>query len=221
MKEMVNLIDIFVGKQHKMYYCLELLVEPWAAKYYKNEINRNNDNAGYDLYCEAAEVSGYSIPAVLVNQGVRARMVRVLGDEPYSQGHYLNATTKLPQEEVHYRLVPRSSICKTPLLMANCEGIIDRVYLYLNHDNTQDLATIEREVGRRQPHAIIYMDEPTLPYKYLNKELFEPLYCSSPAPIARMATLDVSLLDQFDNLVDLCGRDWTLLLEIIYYDQSP
>jgi hypothetical protein len=104
---------------------------------------------------------------------------------------------------------------------ADIDFMINRVYLYLNHDNTQDLATIEREVGRRQPHAIIYMDEPTLPYKYLNKELFEPLYCSSPAPIARMATLDISLLDQFDKLVDLCGRDWTLLLEIIYYDQSP
>ena len=104
---------------------------------------------------------------------------------------------------------------------ADIDFMISRIYLYLNHDNTQDLATIEREVGRRQPHAIIYMDEPTLPYKYLNKELFEPLYCSSPAPIARMATLDISLMDQFDNLVDLCGRDWTLLLEIIYYDQSP
>lgn len=104
---------------------------------------------------------------------------------------------------------------------ADIDFMISRVYLYLNHDNTQDLATIEREVGRRQPHAIIYMDEPNLPYKYLNKELFEPLYCSSPAPIARMATLDISLMDQFDNLVDLCGRDWTLLLEIIYYDQSP
>ena len=109
-----------------MYYRLELLVEPWAAKYYKNEVNRNNDNAGYDLYCDAAVISG--TPSVLVNQGVRARMVQVLGDEPYSQGHYLNATVQLPQEEVHYRLVPRSSICKTPLLMANSEGIIDRTY---------------------------------------------------------------------------------------------
>lgn len=106
----------------------------------------------------------------------------------------------------------------------NCTDLdfmINRLYLYLNHDNTLDLATIERGVGRQQPHAIIYMDEPTLPYKYLNKETFEPLYCSSPAPIARMATLDISLRDQFDNIVDLCGRDWTLLLEIIYFDQSP
>jgi hypothetical protein len=121
-------MNLFVRIQHRMYYCLELLVEPWAAKYYKNEMNRTNDNAGYDLYCEAAELKGYSSAATLVNQGVRARMVRVLGNEPYSQGHYLNATAKLPQEEVHYRLVPRSSICKTPLLMANCEGIIDRTY---------------------------------------------------------------------------------------------
>lgn len=104
---------------------------------------------------------------------------------------------------------------------SDLDFMISRIYLYLNHDNTQDIATIERAVGRKQPHAIIYMDEPNLPYKYLNKEVFEPLFCSSPAPIARMATIDISLMDQFDNLIDLSGRDWTLLLEIIYYDQSP
>lgn len=112
-----------------MYYRLELLVEPWAAKYYKNEVNRSNDNAGYDLYCEEYKIPTFIGPVShLVNQGVRARMIRILGEEPYSQGHYLNATTRLPEEEVHYRLVPRSSICKTPLMMSNSEGIIDRTY---------------------------------------------------------------------------------------------
>lgn len=111
-----------------MYYRLELLVEPWAAKYYKNEVNRSNDNAGYDLYCETIQVSGYNNASTLINQGVCARMIRIVGEEPYSQGHYLNATAHLPEEEVHYRLVPRSSICKTPLIMSNSEGIIDRTY---------------------------------------------------------------------------------------------
>lgn len=111
-----------------MYYRLELLVEPWATKYYKNELNRPNDNAGYDLFCENCKISAYSSASHFINQGVRARLVRVLGDEPYSQGHYLNASAQLPQEEVHYRLVPRSSISKTPLMMANSEGIIDRTY---------------------------------------------------------------------------------------------
>ena len=111
-----------------MYYRLELLVEPWAAKYYKNEVNRSNDNAGYDLFCEATEIPAYSSASVFLNHGVRARMLRILGNEPYSHGHYLNATAQLAHEEVHYRLVPRSSLCKTPLMMANSEGIIDRTY---------------------------------------------------------------------------------------------
>jgi dUTPase len=111
-----------------MYYRLELLVEPWAAKYYKNELNRPNENAGYDLYCQETTIPGYSAVGHLVNQGVKARMMAVKGDLPYSEGHYLNANAQLTLEEVHYRLVPRSSIFKTPLSMANSEGIIDRTY---------------------------------------------------------------------------------------------
>ena len=97
-------------------------------KYYKDEVNRPNDNAGYDLFCEKVGISAYSVQSVLINQGVRARMVKVTGNLPFSEGHYANADIKLQEEDVHYRLVPRSSICKTPLLMSNCEGIIDRSY---------------------------------------------------------------------------------------------
>lgn len=111
-----------------MFYRLELVCEPWAVQHYKNELNRPNDNAGYDLYCEQAIIPGYSAVGHLVNQGVKARMVRVEGDMPYSEGHYLNITAKFSEEEVHYRLVPRSSLFKTPLSMANSEGIIDRTY---------------------------------------------------------------------------------------------
>lgn len=111
-----------------MYYRLELLVEPWATSYYKPELHRNNDNAGYDLFCEQKTIPSYSSQSILINQGVRARMVRITGQLPFSEGHYANANVKLQEEEVHYRLVPRSSICKTPLIMANSEGIIDRTY---------------------------------------------------------------------------------------------
>lgn len=111
-----------------MYYRLELIVEPWALKYYKSELHRNNDNAGYDLFCEEKKIPSYSCDSFLINQGVRARMVKVTGQLPFSEGHYANANVKLLEEEVHYRLVPRSSICKTSLLMANSEGIIDRTY---------------------------------------------------------------------------------------------
>ena len=111
-----------------MFYRLELLVEPWATAYYKNEVNRPNENAGYDLYCEETTIPGYSAVGHLVNQGVKARMVRISADLPYSEGHYLNGEVSMNGEEVHYRLAPRSSIFKTPLSMANSEGIIDRTY---------------------------------------------------------------------------------------------
>ena len=109
-------------------YRLELVVEPWAVKYYKDEFNRPNDNAGFDLFCEKATVSGYQGQTILINQGVRARMLKINNNIApcHSSTHYSHSTDD--EIEVHYRLVPRSSICKTPLMMANSEGIIDRTY---------------------------------------------------------------------------------------------
>ena len=106
----------------------------------------------------------------------------------------------------------------TAPFVVDLEFILNRAYLYINHDNTQDLNTIERSVGRQQPHAIIYFDELRNNYKFLNKETFEPLYSSYPAPISRIATLEIALRDEFDRCIDLNNRDFTLLLEIVYLD---
>ena len=102
--------------------------------------------------------------------------------------------------------------------VVDLEFILNRAYVYINHDNTQDLNTIERSVGRQQPHAVVYFDELRNNYKFLNKETFEPLYFSYPAPISRIATLDISLRDEFDRCIDLNGRDFTLMLEVVYLD---
>ncbi len=102
--------------------------------------------------------------------------------------------------------------------VVDLDFLLNRCYVYINHDNTQDLNTIERSVGRQQPHAIVYFDELRNNYKFLNKETFEPLYSAYPAPIARIATLDISIRDEFDRCVDFNGRDFTLLLEIVVLD---
>lgn len=102
--------------------------------------------------------------------------------------------------------------------VVDLEFLLNRCYIYINHDNTQDLNTIERSVGRQQPHAIVYFDELRNNYKFLNKETFEPLYSTWPAPISRIATIDIALRDEFDRCLDLNGRDFTLLLEIVYLD---
>jgi hypothetical protein len=102
--------------------------------------------------------------------------------------------------------------------VVDLDFILNRCYLYINHDNTQDLNTIERSVGRQQPHAIIYFDELRNNYKFLNKETFEPLFLAFPAAISRIATFDISIRDEFDRCVDFNNRDFTLLLEVVYLD---
>ncbi len=102
--------------------------------------------------------------------------------------------------------------------VVDLDFILNRCYVYINHDNTQDLNTIERSVGRQQPHAIVYFDELRNNYKFLNKETFEPLYSAWPAAISRIATLDISIRDEFDRCVDFNGRDFTLLLGIVALD---
>ncbi len=106
----------------------------------------------------------------------------------------------------------------TGIATVDVDCIVNRLYLYMNHENTQDLNTIERSVGRLQPHAILYMDNANTGYKYLNKETFQPMFQAYPAPISRIATLDIALRDEFDRLIELNGRDFTILLEIVYLE---
>jgi len=60
------------------------------------------------------------------------------------------------------------------------------------------------------------MNEQT--YKTFTRETFEPTFTASPAPIARMTTLDISFRDEFDRLVNFNGRDVTLLIEFVYLE---
>ena len=96
---------------------------------------------------------------------------------------------------------------------AELDFLFNRLYLYINSDNNQDLFTVERSVGRDAPFAIIYMDEISLPYKFFDKVTYEPTFISAPAPLARISTLDVEIRDEFNRIVDLNGRDFTILIE--------
>ena len=98
---------------------------------------------------------------------------------------------------------------------ADVDVMINRLYLYINVDTSQDLTTIERSVGKRDPFSILYMDQNLHAYKYFDKVTFEPCYLSSPAPVARIRSFDVSVRDEFYRLVDMNGHDFTLLLEVV------
>ena len=78
-----------------------------------SDIERNNDNAGVDVYCVKRQVVNPVEGATLLDLGVKGRMIRhgPSGDTP-----------------CHYWLAPRSSIWKSGVRQANSLGVIDRSY---------------------------------------------------------------------------------------------
>jgi len=111
------------------YYRLELYPTQEGLEYYESyaTTNRSNENAGVDLYSvqdyklssEFDERHNAPPKAVhLLNLGTRARLVKVTPTDDY-----FNA-----EVDVHYWLLPRSSIYKSGIMMANSVGVIDASY---------------------------------------------------------------------------------------------
>ena len=90
---------------------------------------------------------------------------------------------------------------------------LTRLYLYLNVETTQSLSVIERGMGRRSPFAIIYLDQATCGYKFLNKETIQQTVFRLPQTLNRLQTLQVDIRDEFYRLVNFGGKDFTLLLQ--------
>ena len=89
-----------------------------------------------------------------------------------------------------------------------------RLYLYVNFDNTNSFSTVERGSGRRSPFAILYLDQATDGYKFLNKETLTPASYICPQPYARVQNLYIEFRDEFYRLIDFGGKDFTLLFNI-------
>jgi dUTPase len=76
-------------------------------------VDRNNDNAGVDVYCVKRQVVNPIDGATLLDLGVKARMTR---------------TSEKGSDTCHFWLAPRSSIWKSGVRQANSLGVIDRSY---------------------------------------------------------------------------------------------
>lgn len=106
-------------------YTLELFPTEGNWESYVNwlggtDIQRNNDNAGVDLYCvKNQDVHSYN--ATLLDLGVKARMTK-----RWLSCKYGNPEER--QEFCHFWLAPRSSIWKSGVRQANSLGVIDRSY---------------------------------------------------------------------------------------------
>lgn len=97
-------------------------------------------------------------------------------------------------------------------------GLIGKLYLHINADNSIEINRVERGAGRRDCFHIIYLDQLRDGYYTLNKDIHAPIFYSAPAPISRITTLNISIRDEFYRLVELGKHDFTLMFEITYLD---
>jgi hypothetical protein len=104
----------------------------------------------------------------------------------------------------------------SPVAM-DVEGFLNRVYLYINADSTTELHRMEVGAGGRDCFHIFF-GSPGTGYMFLNKETETPRYIASPAPLARLSFLDISLRDEFFRPIDLQNRDVNLIFEITHLE---
>jgi hypothetical protein len=95
--------------------------------------------------------------------------------------------------------------------------LVNRVYLSLNYDTTQNMQTYTRGMGRSSPSAIIHYDDVREGRKYLNKETYTPLIVSKIAPVSRIQTIDVQFNTLFGGTANFGNREVSLVLEAVCY----
>jgi len=101
------------------WYELEILPIKDNVSFYKNEYDRTDSNAGFDLH--ATEAAHVEQSPEFISFGIVARLLKV---EPMPHG----TSNEYLKSDSHFWLVPRSSIYKTGLMMANSVGVIDKTY---------------------------------------------------------------------------------------------
>lgn len=89
------------------------------AIFYKDQYNRSDENAGFDMF-SATNVNIKQEPQ-FIPFGIVARLLKVEHMPGGTSNDYLKTDS-------HFMLMPRSSIYKTGLLMANSTGVIDKSY---------------------------------------------------------------------------------------------
>lgn len=97
---------------------------------------------------------------------------------------------------------------------------VQRIYLYLNYESTMDLRSIVLGGGRAGPSAILYCtDADSVAYytKSLNKDTYENVI-SPNLIVPRIRTIQISLQDEFGNVLNTNNRPVSFLLEVTVVD---
>jgi hypothetical protein len=95
---------------------------------------------------------------------------------------------------------------------------LNKIFLHININTGLELNRIEIARSNHDPYTIIYLDSVTNGVKFLNKETDYPELEFSPAPLARLSLLEISLRDEFHQLIDTLNKEYMLTFEIIHLD---
>ena len=115
------------NSRYQTYYTLELFPtdqrswELYTTALGGTTVERNNDNAGVDLFVMKDVTVDAGEIGTLLNLGVKARMTKHWWSCQYGSAVECKDTC-------HFWLAPRSSIWKSYVRMANSLGVIDRSY---------------------------------------------------------------------------------------------
>lgn len=105
----------------------------------------------------------------------------------------------------------------TSPLPIDLENFFNRLYLHLETDG-KTLARMEMGAGRQDCFHIFNIDPGVNNYTSLNKDTIQSMFTSSPAPIARMANLNVDIRDEFNRPAYLNYREVQLIFEITHLE---
>lgn len=97
--------------------------------FYKDNNHFHEGDSGIDLY-NPEEIVIKPGDTKLIDLGIQCEMLKIELQKPMYQLNDSNTieNTEYTKENISYYLYPRSSISKTPLMMANSVGIIDSGY---------------------------------------------------------------------------------------------
>jgi len=103
------------------------------------------------------------------------------------------------------------------ILPLDINNFLNRIYLHLESDG-RNLSRMEVGAGKQDCFHIFYLIPGKDDYIFLNKETVQSIYESSPAPISRITTLEVSLRDEFGRPLDINRREYSLVFEITHLE---
>jgi len=114
-------------------------------------------------------------------------------------------------------LTPGNPYRLIAVLPIDLENFLSRIYLHIETDG-RNLDRIECGVGRRDCFHIFYIKNGQTDYTNLDKETDHSIFESSPAPIARVSNLEISVRDEFGRPLNLNMRELSLVFEITHLE---